>query len=47
MDDLFFSESLSKKLEGVTACALSALEAPAGYGKTTAVRRLFRETMRR
>ncbi len=43
MDDLFFSEALSKKLEEVTACALSALEAPAGYGKTTAVRRLFRE----
>ena len=43
MDDLFFSEALTEKLEKIKTCALSALEAPAGYGKTTAVRRLFSE----
>jgi len=44
MENLFFSEDLTNKLQNVKACALSALEAPAGYGKTTAVRRLFRES---
>ena len=43
MERLFFSETLTAKLENVKTCALSALEAPAGYGKTTAVRRLFSE----
>ena len=43
MNELFFSDELKSKLEGVKRCALSALEAPAGYGKTTAVRRLFTE----
>ena len=44
MDNLFFSEALAGKLEEVKTCALSALEAPAGYGKTTAIRRLFQES---
>lgn len=44
MENLFFSEALASRLEGVKSCALSALEAPAGYGKTTAVRRLFQES---
>ena len=44
MEQLFFSETLARKLEEVKTCALSALEAPAGYGKTTAIRRLFRES---
>ncbi len=43
MEELFFSEVLKEKLEKVKTCALSALEAPAGYGKTTAIRRLFSE----
>lgn len=43
MEQLFFSEKLTEKLEKIKMCALSALEAPAGYGKTTAVRRLFSE----
>lgn len=43
MEKLFFSEALTGKLEKVKTCALSALEAPAGYGKTTAVRWLFAE----
>ena len=38
-----FSDELKRKLEGVRTHALSALEAPAGYGKTTAIRRLFAE----
>ena len=42
MENLFFSEALASKLEKVKTYALSALEAPAGYGKTTAVRQLFR-----
>ena len=44
MDSLFFSEALKNKLSKVKMCALSALEAPAGYGKTTAIRRLFQES---
>ena len=43
MENLFFSDELKRKLEGVRTHALSALEAPAGYGKTTAIRRLFAE----
>jgi len=44
MENLFFSEALENKLQKVKTCALSALEAPAGYGKTTAIRRLFQES---
>ncbi len=44
METLFFSEALKDKLEKVKTCALSALEAPAGYGKTTAIRWLFGES---
>ena len=44
MDNVFFSEALIEKLEEVKSCALSALEAPAGYGKTTAIRQVFRES---
>ena len=44
MENLFFSENLTKKLERVKGCALSALEAPAGYGKTTAIRSLLRDS---
>ena len=43
MENLFFSEALTEKLEKVKKCALSALEAPAGYGKTTAIRWLLGE----
>ncbi len=43
-ETLFFSEALTGKLEKVKTCALSALEAPAGYGKTTAIRWLFGES---
>ena len=44
MENLFFSEALANKLQRVKTCALSALEAPAGYGKTTAIRKLFEES---
>ena len=44
MDSLFFSDALAAKLRRVKICALSALEAPAGYGKTTAIRRLLGES---
>ena len=44
MEHLFFSEALTNKLKKVKTCALSALEAPAGYGKTTALRQLFEES---
>ena len=44
MESAFFSEKLINKLEQVKTCSLSALEAPAGYGKTTAIRRLFAES---
>ena len=44
MDNLFFSDALAGKLQSVKTHALSALEAPAGYGKTTAIRRLFGES---
>ncbi|MBO7659402.1 MAG: hypothetical protein J6T65_08850 [Clostridia bacterium] len=44
MDNLFFSEKLKTKLGKVSNCALTALEAPAGYGKTTAIRQLFKES---
>ena len=37
MDKLFFSRRLTKQLNEISFCSLSALEAPAGYGKTTAV----------
>ena len=37
MEKLFFSRRLMKQLNQIRACSLSALEAPAGYGKTTAV----------
>ena len=43
MENLFFSEALKSKLDKIRTCSLSALEAPAGYGKTTAIRRLFNE----
>ena len=43
MEHLFFSEALETKLQKVKTCTLSALEAPAGYGKTTAIRQLFGE----
>ena len=44
MDNLFFSEALVSKLQKIKTCAFSALEAPAGYGKTTAIRRLLGES---
>lgn len=44
MENLFFSEALANKLQRIKTSALSALEAPAGYGKTTAIRLLFKES---
>ena len=44
MENLFFSETLANKLQTIKKCALSALEAPAGYGKTTAIRQLLGES---
>ncbi|MBR4806932.1 MAG: hypothetical protein IKZ65_00405 [Lachnospiraceae bacterium] len=41
MDNLFFSKTLQEKLKKVNTSSLSVLEAPAGYGKTTAVNMLL------
>lgn len=41
MENLFFSKALQEKLKKVKNCSLSVLEAPAGYGKTTAVNMLL------
>ena len=44
MEDLFFSDALKRKLEQVKTRALSVLEAPAGYGKTTAIRTILQDS---
>ena len=44
MEKLFFSEALACKLRSIKKCALSAPEAPGGYGKTAAIRQLFGES---
>ena len=44
MENLFFSDALKRRLEQVKIRALSALEAPAGYGKTTAIRNVLRDS---
>lgn len=41
MEQLYFSEELLQKLDRILDCPLSILEAPAGYGKTTAVHRIL------
>lgn len=38
MDKLYFSEQITQKLMQLHQCSLAMIEAPAGYGKTTAVR---------
>lgn len=38
MEKLYFSEEISQKLAQMQDCSLVMMEAPAGYGKTTAVR---------
>lgn len=38
MEKLYFSEEISQKLAQMQGCGLVMMEAPAGYGKTTAVR---------
>ena len=38
MEKLYFSEEISQKLSHLFDCGLVMVEAPAGYGKTTAVR---------
>ena len=40
---LYFTPRLTEKLRWMKECPLSALEAPAGYGKTTAVRQAMRD----
>ena len=40
---LYFTPRLNAKLEQLKTCPLSALEAPAGYGKTTAVRQAMKD----
>ncbi len=44
MEGLFFSNTLQEKLKKINACSLSVLEAPAGYGKTTAIRRFLQDS---
>ena len=41
MEELYFSENLINKLQKILKYPLSALEAPAGYGKTTAVHHIL------
>ncbi len=43
MEQLYFSEEITEKLSRLHQCGLSMLEAPAGYGKTTAVRWAMRD----
>ncbi len=43
MEKLFFSEHLNQQMKRIRTCSLSALEAPAGYGKTTAVRKALED----
>ena len=38
MDQLYFSDEIQRKLSGIYKSSLSMIEAPAGYGKSTAVR---------
>ena len=41
MEQVYFSDALMQKLEQILECPFSVLEAPAGYGKTTAVHRIL------
>ena len=41
MENLFFSERFIQQLNRIRTCSLSVLEAPPGYGKTTAVHRIL------
>ena len=41
MGTLYFSEKLIRRLQHILDCPVSALEAPAGYGKTTAVHKIL------
>ena len=43
MEKLFFSEHLNQQMNRIRTCSLSALEAPAGYGKTTAARKALED----
>ena len=43
LEQLYFSEEMARKLSGLHECGLSMMEAPAGYGKTTAVRWAMRQ----
>ena len=44
MEKQFFSEHLTEQLNRMKSSSLSALEAPAGYGKTTAVHKSLEGT---
>ena len=43
MDTLYFSDEIQKKLSRIYESSLTMIEAPAGYGKSTAVRWAMRE----
>ena len=43
METLYFSQNMARKLSGLHSCRLALVEAPAGYGKTTAVRWAMRQ----
>ena len=38
MEQLYFSDEIQRKLSGIYRSGLTMIEAPAGYGKSTAVR---------
>ena len=41
----YYSPRLRKKLEGILAVPVTVVEAPSGYGKTTAVRDYLKNTL--
>ena len=43
MEQLYFSEEIARKLSGLHQCSLAMVEAPAGYGKTSAVQWAMRD----
>ena len=43
MDTLYFSQDIQQKLSHIYQSSLTMIEAPAGYGKSTAVRWAMRE----
>lgn len=43
MEQLFFSKDMDQKLSRLQNCHIAMVEAPAGYGKTTAIQWAMRD----